>query len=148
MTQETVALVTQLGERIPGQSSLSALQEPVRELWPAVTNVYRTPAASLMIRGEGFIANKSYCLLETSSTTIRLLANVSSNTSIHCPLNETTSQPILAVQIENEIASDLSQLLKSAKINVETESFAKPNETAAVAAEEPTFDYHSFQSQS
>lgn len=142
-----IAVVSQLGERVPGGGALTVIGEEVEQLWPRLDSAVWVAGLGLFIEGSGFRVNESYCLLRHGAEDLQVAAAVAGPAALACPLGESGLQaPVIEVAVQNRIAEDLSRLLRSNTLRIETEpalwsaqlpqSISAPREQAALQVEE------------
>jgi hypothetical protein len=125
MAHEVLTLVTSLGEQLPGQGNLTVLQEPIGDIWPRIESVSRSFLfqRSLTISGTGFKPNTTTCQISNSTASIRVAAEVVSPTQLECLIDPgMVEDEILSVQLQNAVADELDDVLKSNTYSVETEA--------------------------
>jgi len=121
---QEVRLLTKLGEQVPGNGRLSILSEELSLLWPRIESAIQSwdEARLVHLQGDGFRANQTFCDFESGQVRLEVQADVRSPSGLSCPVpSEFAALPVVAVYVRNVVADDLSEVLRSQRVQLESD---------------------------
>lgn len=90
ITTSNVSLYSRFGERVEGSTQFTVLWGTQSSLWPTVTSAVAASNQTIMVKGDGFVAGWSRCLVENGGKSYQTEGIVISRYLIECqkPANE------------------------------------------------------------